>query len=116
MSKNYTKSKGGRPEKAIKRDAATGIRFTEAEYEIVQSKAKISGCKLTVYIREMSLNGHVQARLSTEEKGQIKSLAGIANNVNQLAKKAHQEGLVKAAISFEETLNILEQIIAKAKA
>lgn len=108
-------TKGGRPKKAIRRDLPTGVRFTEQEYSIVKNKAEAAGYKLTVYIRQVAINGHVIARISGEEKQQLKALAGIANNINQMAKKAHQEGLVKAAIAFEHIMTDLEMILGRTK-
>jgi hypothetical protein len=108
------KRKGGRPAKAIKRDFSTGIRYTKQELLIVKAKANDAGLKITVYIRESSVTGHVIARLTQDEKMQLRALSGIANNLNQMAKKAHQEGLVKAAISFEKELAELERILGRA--
>lgn len=105
------KPKGGRPKKPVKRESVTGVRFTETEYSVVKNKAAAAGLKLTVYIRNMALSGHVFARLSVEEKQQIKSLSGMANNINQMAHKAHAEGLLKAAASFSDLLSRLEDIL-----
>lgn len=110
------KTKGGRPKKTIKRKAATGIRFTEMEYHIVKNKAASAGLKLTVYVRQMAIQGHVYARLTGEEKQQIKALAGIANNINQMAKKANAEGLLKTSAVFLSLLQQLEEILGRAKA
>ena len=79
---------GGRPKQDIKRESATGVRFTKAEYFIVQQKASKAGMKLTTFIREMALNGKVIAKISEEERQFVRQLIGISNNLNQLAKKA----------------------------
>jgi hypothetical protein len=42
---------GGRPKQIIKRESATGVRFTKAEYFIIQQKASRAGMKITTYIR-----------------------------------------------------------------
>lgn len=102
---------GGRPKKLIKREAATGVRFTRSEYFIVKQKAKKAGYKITQYIRIMALEGQVIARLNPTEKELIPQLIGMANNLNQLTKKAHQESLLKALLHFEKYRNELDRIL-----
>lgn len=108
---NSRKGKGGRPKKSIRRESATGVRFTKSEYFIVKQKAIKAGLKITVYIRSMAVEGQVLARLNETEKQELKMLVGIAHNINQMAKRAHQEGLLKALYLFEKTRNELDQIL-----
>lgn len=107
----YQKKSGGRPKKLIKREAGTGVRFTKSEYFIVKQKASKAGLKITPYIRTMAIEGQVLARLNSEEKQLLKQLTGMANNVNQMAKKAHQEGLLKAFFFFEKTRAELDNFL-----
>lgn len=109
------KHSGGRPKKAIKREAATGVRFTKAEYFIVKQKAKKAGYKITQYIRVMSVEGQVIARLSPEEKEMIPQLIGMSNNLNQLAKKAHKAGMLTAMLQFEKNRDDLDRILNRLK-
>jgi hypothetical protein len=102
---------GGRPKKVIKRESATGVRFTKAEYFVIKQKALKAGMRITNYIREMSLNGNVTARTSEEERHFIRQLIGISNNLNQLTKKAHQEGLLTAVLHFEKYRNIIDELL-----
>lgn len=105
------KHSGGRPKKAIKREAATGVRFTRAEYYIVKQKASKAGYRITQYIRIMALEGQVIARLNSTEKELIPQLIGMANNLNQLTKKAHKESLLKALLFFEKYRDELDRIL-----
>ena len=111
VRKNIKNGKGGRPKKVIRRESGTGVRFTKSEYFIVKQKAIKAGLKITVYIRSMAVEGQVLARLNATEKQELKLLVGIANNINQMAKRAHQEGLLKALYFFEKTRNELDQIL-----
>jgi hypothetical protein len=113
--KQKEKLMAGRPRKAIKREAATGVRFTKAEYFIVKQKAGTSGLKLTEYIRKMAIEGMVTARLNEEERNFIRQLIGMANNLNQLTKKAHQEGMLIAILHFERYRNEIDQLLRKLK-
>jgi hypothetical protein len=106
---------GGRPKKVVKKESATGIRFTKAEYFVIKQKAFKAGMRVTSYIREMALNGCVTARTSEEERHFIRQLIGISNNLNQLAKKAHQEGLLMAIMHFEKYSNIIDELLEQLK-
>ena len=110
-SKQIGKLMAGRPRKAIKRESATGVRFTKAEYLIVKQKANKSGLKLTEYIRAMAIEGKVITRLNEEEKDFFRQLIGMANNLNQLTKKAHQEGMLTAILHFEKYRKQIDQLL-----
>ena len=107
------KNKGGRPVKVIKREAATGVRFTKSEYFIVKHKASKAGLRITQYLREMAIEGQIIARLTQEERNQIRQLVGMANNLNQLAKTAHQEGVLKAMFYFNKYVKELDEVLFK---
>lgn len=106
-----SKGKGGRPTKVIKRESATGVRFTKAEYFIVKQKATKAGMKITVYVRTMAVEGFVQARPHPVDKQLEKQLAGMSNNLNQLTKLAHQKGLLTALLYFEKLKDELHHIL-----
>lgn len=110
-SKHVEKLMAGRPRKAIKRESGTGVRFTKAEYFIVRQKANKAGLKLTEYIRAMAIEGKVIARLNEEEKNFFRQLIGMANNLNQLTKKAHQEGMLKAILHLEKYCKQIDQLL-----
>jgi len=94
------KHKNGRPKKAVKKEIVRSIRFSKAEYFIVKQHASKSGLKITVYIRQMALHGKIISRLNEEERQFVRQLIGMANNLNQLTKKGHQEGFITAVLMF----------------
>src|SRR5450432_3668612 len=93
--------KVGRPKKLIVQDRTTGIRFSKTEYFIVQEKAKKAGLKMTVYIRQLAIEGKIISRLTMEEKLNIRDLIGQSNNINQIARACHTEGVLRALFYFE---------------
>ena len=109
------RNSGGRPKKVIKRESATGIRFTQAEYFVIKQKAFKAGVRITIYIREMALEGKVIARMNEEERHFYRQLSGISQNFNQLTKKAHQEGLLTAIMHFEKYRNIIDELLEQLK-
>jgi hypothetical protein len=110
-----TKHKGGRPKMAVKKESATGVRFTKSEYFIIKHKAKKAGLKITAYIRQMAINGKVMQRLNEEERQFVRQLIGISNNLNQLTKKAHQQGINSIKLNLEEYTNILSELLLQLK-
>ena len=111
--RRHSNKKAGRPKQIIKKESATGVRFTNAEYLIVEEKAKMAGLKITQYIRQVALGGNVVSRLNEEEKQLIRQLIGIANNLNQLTKKAHQKGFFSVVKELEKYYQILDMVLNK---
>ena len=106
---------GGRPKKDVKKQIVTAVRFTKAEHFVVKQKALKAGLGLSVYLRSMALNGQVIAKLNEEERHFVRELIGLFNIINQLAKRAHQEGLLVALLSFEMYRNQLDALLQKMK-
>jgi len=109
------KKRAGRPAKAVKKEVRAAIRFTRAEYFIVKEKAAKAGMKASAYLRQLAIHSSVKPRLTDEERQYVRELIGFSNNVNQLAKKCHQEGFFKAALYFEGMGQDLDKILKKFK-
>ena len=101
--------------RGVKRQVVTAVRFTKTEYFVVKQKALKAGLGVTVYVRSMALNGKVSAKMNEEERQFVRDLVGMSNNINQLAKKAHQEGLLKALLLFETYRDQLDFLLQKMK-
>ena len=108
-----TKHEGGRPKKANNRKVNKGIRFTEKEYFTIQQNASKAGIKISSYIRQMALTGKITARLNEEERHFVTQLIGMANNLNQLTKVGHQDGLLTAVMMFEKYRNQIDELLKK---
>ncbi len=94
------KHAGGRPVKTKKRNIIKGIRFTLDEYLIIKTKAGKAGKNLTTYIRQAALEQSIKPSLSGDERHYVRQLIGMANNLNQLTKKAHQQDLLELMLEF----------------
>ena len=93
--KEYKKrNKGGRPKKetAEKLSYRIGVKMAAADYFCLLTRAHEAGISPSEYMRECFRNGHVRERLSEEHAGYIRQLCGMANNLNQLARKANAGG------------------------
>ena len=108
-------SKAGRPKKPVKKEIRACVRFTRTEYFIVQEKAQNSGLKPAAYLRETAIHADVKPRLTDEERDILRRLIGMDNNINQVAKCCHQEGVLRALALFEHYRAIFDQILKRFK-
>ena len=108
-------NKGGRPQlsRVEKRSEIFTIKCTPMEKHSIKGKAKISGTKPAEYIRECAINGTIKPRLTFEEVKHIRVLAGMANNLNQLAKSANTYGYYHVATDANHLMNEVDNIIKK---
>ncbi len=84
------KSRGGRPQKEVKRDQLMAIKCTLYERKIIESKAKKVNLTVSEYLREVGLTAKIDYRNKALPK-EILSFTGVLNhmaaNLNQIAKK-----------------------------
>ncbi len=87
-------NKGGRPVKGVteKLKYRITVKMATEDYYLLKSKAKSAGISASEFIRGCVTNGGVKERLSKEHGDLIRKLCGMANNLNQLARKANAEG------------------------
>ena len=92
--KHTERNKGGRPKKetAEKLSYRISVKMAAADYFRLLTQAYETGISPSEYMRECYRNGHVRERLSEEHVGYIRQLCGMANNLNQLARKANAGG------------------------
>jgi len=100
-----------RPKKPIKRGERITIRFTKTEMKTINKITDKIGVDRTEYIRNRSLNYIVHPRLTPEEANIYRQLAGMANNLNQLAKAANNRDIMTVQIVI--TLEGINEAIRK---
>lgn len=107
-NKEEHKAKPGRPLKEeTKLTRSINLKLTEDDYALLKEKAEKLGMKATQYAREMALEGRVKSRFTIEELALMRKLSGMANNLNQITKLAHQRGLYKVT---EVLIEIIDKI------
>lgn len=110
------KKKGGRPKKKLgeKKTYRINIKLSTEEYYSLLSKVKKAKVTTSDFVRTCLKNGYIKERLSTEIVGYTRSISGMANNLNQLARQANAAGyaVVRDQITqFAERLdNLLKKI------
>ena len=110
---NEMKKKRGRPALGRTRKLTRGVtvKFSPVSYEALRFRAGKSGRSLAVYIREAALAATVTARHTPEENALLRSLAGMANNLNQLTKLSHQTGFYRTRLLIDGLLGKLKRIM-----
>ena len=111
------KNKGGRPTlgQAKKTEKVT-FGVTARQHGILVKKAGGAGLSLPDYAREMTLRGLVKAVHTDEAQAQRLDFIRLSNNLNQLTKQAHVQGLKGLADRFCEAMDEIDIILKKYKA
>lgn len=105
------KHKGGAPQKRIKRASGIRVRLTAAERFLIESKARQAGMRISDWFRAAALKAKVMTRITAEDRRALHLLAGMANNLNQLTKLAHTNGIIGIAIRCGHLLTEINQTI-----
>lgn len=116
MKHEERKKKGaGRPAKNIKKEINASVRFSSSEYFIVKEKAAECRFSISNYIRQAAIHLLIKPRLTEEERLFVRQLVGMANNLNQMVKACHQEGLLQSMVFFEGYRKEVDEILKKLK-
>jgi hypothetical protein len=101
-NKRKNKSKGGRLAKRERKlSTSINLKLTESDFKTVKEKAEKLGMKATQYAREMTLKGGIKSRFTLEELDLMRKLAGMSNNLNQIAKQANKLGFSNSAMEIK---------------
>ncbi len=83
----------GRPAKEeSKLSRSINLKLTVADFDIITERAASVGMKATQYARKMVLCGEIKSRYTKEELDLRRKIAGMANNLNQIARRANSYG------------------------
>jgi aspartyl/asparaginyl beta-hydroxylase (cupin superfamily) len=111
METNKTK-KTGRPKSEVdhKKICHVLVKFSPNDYTKIEEKSTLVGTTVTAFVRSSALSANVIARPTAEKMEAIRTYNnlrnGIGNNINQLAKLAHQLGYSNAI--HQELKNLLK--------
>jgi hypothetical protein len=96
--KMKTENKGGRPAKVAgqKKGYFIGVKMDTEEYYTLKAKAREAGISISECVRQSVLGSAIKQRLNTEMYDLIRKLCGMANNLNQIARKANAQGYQNA--------------------
>ena len=112
--KEYKKhNKGGRPKKGAteKLSYRIGVKMAAADYFRLLTQAHDAGTSPSEYMRECFRNGYVKERLSKKHTDHVRQLCGMANNLNQLVRKANAEGYTSVFLPCRTLMIEIDNLI-----
>ncbi len=100
----YKNSKGGRPQKAVKRDQFLGVKCTLDERKIIEHKTKAAALSVSEYLRALALSPHTVNRKTKVLPKEVLLFTGTLNhlaaNLNQVAYRRNRG----------DTITVLEKL------
>ena len=109
MENDTQKTVGRPPKKRIEKyHRVVSTKLTELQYYAIRKRAVQAGIPLSNYIRQAVIRGEIIPRLTRQDAEVIRQLAGEANNLNQLARKANAGGF---ALVVQELLKLKARIV-----
>ena len=108
-------SKGGRPKKpeSEQRLFPVKVYFDEQSYKKLLNKRRRTGMSLSTLVYELAVNGYVKEPISKEEAFLLRTLAGMANNLNQLAHEAHIHHFSQMEDRVQHLANEINEILIR---
>ena len=113
-TRNQDKKKPkGRPTVADARrlSKAVTVKFSKIDYEILRTRSRKANRRLAEYIRESALQSEVVQPRTEADLKEYRTLVGMANNLNQLAKLSHQEGIYYTSLQLDRLLVEISDIV-----
>ena len=113
-TRNQEKKKSkGRPTVADARrlSKAVTVKFSKIDYEILRTRSRKANRRLAEYIRESALQSEVVQPRTEADMKEYRTLVGMANNLNQLAKLSHQEGIYYTSLQLDRLLAEISDIV-----
>ena len=103
------KNKGGRPTKTLseKRKYKVLLRLNTMEYYTLLGKAREASITRTEFLRQLITKAEVKARIKPEDMQLIRTVSGMANNLNQIAHRLNAFGIS----TLNEDLTALKVLI-----
>ena len=93
---------GGRPTKigSEKKSYRVNIKMSTEEYYLLKARVSEAGISLSQYAREAISNSVIKQRISPEIVDHIRKLCGMANNLNQIARRANAAGFNSVKLEY----------------
>ena len=117
-TRNQDKKKSkGRPTVADARrlSKAVTVKFSKIDYEILRTRSRKANRHLAEYIRESALKSEVVQPRAEADMKEYRTLVGLANNLNQLTKMAHQDGIIYLYSPIVKLLGEITKVIREYK-
>lgn len=117
-TRNQDKKKSkGRPTVADARrlSKAVTVKFSKIDYETLRIRSRKANRRLAEYIRESALKSEVVQPHTEADLKEYRTLVGMANNLNQLTKMAHQNSIIYLYSPIDKLLGEITNVIREYK-
>ena len=117
-TRNQDKKKPkGRPTVADARrlSKAVTVKFSKIDYETLRTRSRKANRRLAEYIRESALKSEVVQPRTEADLKEYRTLVGMANNLNQLTKMAHQDSIIYLYSPIDKLLGEITDVIKEYK-
>ena len=117
-TRNQDKKKSkGRPTVADARrlSKAVTVKFSITDYETLRTRSRKANRRLAEYIRESALKSEVVQPRTEADLKEYRTLVGMANNLNQLTKMAHQDSIIYLYSPIDKLLGEITDVIKEYK-
>ena len=81
------------------------VKVSEAELELVDTKAKDAGMNRSRYIREL-INGNIDSTFAIDRANLIRQVSGVATNVNQITRMVNTNKFLRSSDLFDIELKL----------
>jgi hypothetical protein len=112
-----TQNKSGRPKKiaGLKKSYRVNVKMATDEYYSLKAKAHDAEITISECMRQCIKYSSIQQSPSLEMLDHIRKLSGMANNLNQIARRANAQGYTNArreyfylAEKIDNLLNLIQ--------
>jgi hypothetical protein len=111
----HVKSKGGRPRVAAqdKKCKCVKVYFDAKNYRKLQAQCKRTDMSMSALVYELAVNGTVKEAVPKPVLKSLRDIAGMSNNLNQLARMAHVKGYNSVHDELMKFISQLNGLIAE---
>ena len=89
------------------------VYFDRANYSKLVRRSRRTGRPLSEIVYELAVNGYVKEALPQDAVSAFRALAGMANNLNQLARLGHIHGTVHIAEENNRLSKEISELIVR---
>ena len=116
QDQNKKKPKGRPTVADVRRlSKAVTVKFSKIDYEILRTRSRKANRRLAEYIRESALQSEVVQPRTEADLKEYRTLVGLANNLNQLTKMAHQDSIIYLYSPIDKLLGEITDVIREYK-
>lgn len=107
------RNKEGRPRLSFteKKDYKVSVKFASDEYYSLREKARKAGSTISEFVRSALNRCEVKERVGASHLKMILQLTGMANNLNQIARRANAAGYLSAKRDSETLAKSIDELI-----